>query len=294
MPFGSRFPAQRRAFTLIELLVVVAIIGVLIALLLPAVQQVRAASHRAQCANNLKQLGTALHMYHDTYGSFPQAYSGTKVLSKPDDSHRSWASLILSFIEQNNLEQTGYTNYYNKVVETFLCPSDPRGEIRYSGGGEFGTGYGMTDYMAVDGNNFNVTGKNNTITGGDQGVIYHDSHTRIAEITDGTSNTLLLGERPPSSDLYWGWWTWTEFDATLSATHSFQKVASSRCAAPYQYGPSDLTDPCNVLHYWSFHRNGANWLFADASVRFLPYAASPIIPALATRDGGEVVDTSGY
>jgi prepilin-type N-terminal cleavage/methylation domain-containing protein len=293
MRFRSHFPTRWGAFTLIELLVVIAIIGILVSLLLPAVQKVREAANRTKCANNLKELGVALHMYHDAYAVFPQAYSGSLVFNFPDDSHRSWASLILSFIEQNNLEETGYRNYYNKVVKMFVCPSDPRGEVHYSGSGSLGTGYGMTDYMAVDGNDFSFSNKN-VITGGNQGVIYHDSHTRMAEITDGTSNTLLLGERPPSNDLYWGWWTWTEFDATLSARHSYQKIASGHCVPPFQFGPGELSNDCDILHFWSFHFGGAHWLFADVSVRFFPYAASAVIPALATRDGGEVVDTGGY
>jgi prepilin-type N-terminal cleavage/methylation domain-containing protein len=303
MRLPARFYSQRWAFTLIELLVVIAIIGVLISLLLPAVQQVREAANRTKCANNLKQLGTALHMYHDTYGVFPQAYYGKYVFEYPNDDHRGWASLILPFIEQTNLEQTGYKNYYTKVVQTFLCPSDPRGAATYQGNGSFGTGYGMTSYLSIDGNDFNCQPCipfNATIIDGNQGIIYHDSRTRIAEITDGTSNTLLLGERPPSNDLYWGWWTWTEFDATLSAFHTYKKITNSGngnnipCVAPFQYGPGQLANDCDILHFWSFHRGGSNWLFADVSVRFLPYSVSPLIPQLATRNGGEVVDSGGY
>lgn len=295
----STYSAEcRHAFTLVELLVVIAIIGTLIALLLPAVQKVREAASRAHCANNLRQIGVAMHNYHGTYASFPQAYSGEAIFRVPNDANRSWASLILEFLEQRDLEKAGYNYYHTKVVQAFLCPSDPRGGATYSGNSVLGTGYGMTDYHAVDGNDFNClscTSLKPVITGANQGVLYHDSGTRIADITDGTSTTLLVGERPPSLDLFWGWWTWSEFDATLSAIHVYVKYPTAGhgstvpCRPPFQYGPGQLDNDCDLHHFWSFHPGGANWLFADGSVRFLDYAASPIIPQLATRDGGEVV-----
>jgi prepilin-type N-terminal cleavage/methylation domain-containing protein len=291
--------ARRRAFTLIELLVVIAIIGILIALLLPAVQKVREAAARTKCTNNLKQIGTALHMYHDTCGAFPQAYSGTKLYKNPKplksgDYFPSWLVSILPFTEQGNAHSAGFFVYDVMTVKLYQCPSDPRFEGKYTGNA-FGGGQGLTWYLAVDGNDFIKVG-----TGGNQGVIYHDSKTRMAEVTDGTSSTILVGERPPVWNLYWGWYTWSQFDSTLDARTTTKifgtegNGSSKACVLPAFFGPGELQNNCSAHHFWSNHKIGANFLFGDGSTRLLTYNASPILPFLATRGGGESVNESTY
>jgi prepilin-type N-terminal cleavage/methylation domain-containing protein/prepilin-type processing-associated H-X9-DG protein len=299
MRVSSLSQRPSRAFTLIELLVVIAIIGILIALLLPAVQKVREAAKRTKCSNHLRQLGLALVQYHDNNGSFPQAYTGKYLWQDPTNKNppnATWTSLILAYIEQGNLEKTGFQGFSKSAVETFLCPSDPRWEGKYDGS-SFGGGWGMTWYMAVDGNDF---APGSPIKGGDQGILYHDSKTRMAEITDGTSSTVMVGERPPPWNLYWGWWTWYQYDNTLDARNSYKKVntegngSSKPCVVPVYFSEGHLMNDCDVHHFWSVHPNGANWLFADGSVRFITYSASQIMPLLATRDGGEPVPDGSY
>ena len=111
----------------------------------------------------------------------------------------------------------------------------------------------------------------------------------MTDIIDGTSNTALRGERPPSPapDLDWGWCAWSAYDSSLAVV-DYRNLIYPNCAVPSVYGPGKLDDGCSAQHFWSQHPGGANWLFADGSVRFLPYSAQRILPALATRDGGEV------
>jgi prepilin-type N-terminal cleavage/methylation domain-containing protein/prepilin-type processing-associated H-X9-DG protein len=283
-------PLRRRGFTLIELLVVIAIIGVLIALLLPAVQKVREAANRLKCQNNLKQIGIALHLYHDSFLVFPQAYAAVKCIAPPpDDAHPTWLMSILPYIEQDNLYRLGVDAYESHPVALYHCPSDPRTE-GYTG--SLGT-FSLTSYLAVNGNDFYYYGPG-FFTGGDQGVLYRDSRTRVTDITDGSSSTVMVGERPPSPDLLLGWWTYSELDNTLSARNIYLYARYTGCLAPGLYSPGSLTNNCDAHHFWSLHSGGANWLFADGSVHFLPYSASPIVPQLATRNGGEVIDTSSF
>jgi prepilin-type N-terminal cleavage/methylation domain-containing protein/prepilin-type processing-associated H-X9-DG protein len=295
-------------YTLVELLVVIAIISVLIALLLPAVQKVREASNRMKCLNNLKQIGIALHGYHDTYQTFPHAYDARALFLDP--SHvinaasrsgfvvtQSWATLILPFIEQANLQMAGYDCYHEQHVSLYVCPSDPRATSYYLGNKGFGL-QSLTDYLAVTGTNtFNGDPRSGRVRPKCTGVIYESSRTRIADITDGTSSTVLIGERPPSPDLFWGWWTWSAFDASLGVRDNFAVYTDTGTVPPISctrffaenYRPSD-NNYCDAHHFWSAHPGGGNWLFADGSVRLLSYQSNPILPALATRSGGEVVN----
>ncbi len=291
--------SRHKGFSLIELLVVIAIIAVLIGLLLPAVQKVREAAARLKCQNNLKQIGLALHNYHDTNGSFPQAYNRAAPFDPGPDNRtlRSWASLILPFIEQGNLERLGVAIYQEKPVPLYQCPSYPRADAvaNFEGIG-FG---GLTSYLAVDGSSYGFDMAYPGYVGVKRdSVLYGSSHTRLDEVTDGTSNTVMIGERPPAPSLTWGWWTYFMFDASLAA-QNLNVVTDNgyqdtwKCPYPAVYSADSVNSPCGINHFWSVHSGGAYFLFADGSVHFLTYGGSLLLPRLATRSGGEVVDLSG-
>jgi prepilin-type N-terminal cleavage/methylation domain-containing protein/prepilin-type processing-associated H-X9-DG protein len=303
----ARQAKERAAFTLVELLVVVAISAVLITLLLAAVQKVREAANRVQCLNNLKQIGTALHGFHDTYQHFPHAYDARALFLDPSQTPvfpnssqaivtKSWATLILPFLEQGNLVQAGYATYHDQHIPVYVCPSDSRALQFYLGSKDYGP-QALTDYLAVTGT---MTFVGYPVPGLPRppcnGVIYENSRTRLVDVTDGSSNTALVGERPPSPDLYWGWWAWSAFDASLGVRNAYPVYGTSETSAdipcvrlfPENYRPP-TSGNCDTHHYWSLHPGGGNWLFADGSVRFLPYRSNSVLPALATRADGEVV-----
>jgi len=318
-------------FTLIELLVVIGIIAVLIALLIPAVQNVRAAAARVQCVQNMKQIGVALHGYHAVYGHFPKAYPRLRGGASNDPGGwdldappYGWMYYILPFIEQEAVYEQGrgvslgqLWNYEpdalaiagkaeGNVVPGFLCPSDPRdfaGGIR---GASFWLtdGYcAMTSYLGMRARDF-IDFKTNTIdfeTGTGLGVFgilpSGALYIKIDQITDGTSNTIMAGERPPGADNAYGWWADWDSESLLLAIgvpfaypNSKSDGSGTNCPRQAYFSPGDLINYCHGNHYWSFHPGGGNWLMCDGSVHFMAYAAgTTVIPAMATIAGGEEI-----
>jgi len=268
---------RRRGFTLIELLVVIAIIAVLIALLLPAVQQAREAARRTQCKNNQKQMALALHNYHDTHGVFPMGNLG--------GINFTYQSYILPYLDQANLYNRLNFNYnsncfnintadvYGTKIPAYTCPTDP---LALTPG--FLSGYGNFLVGSYFGN-IGTTTTNKT------GMLYTSNNgapVKMRDVTDGTSNTMLFGERGMPADGQYGWTLCGygnnndgEADNLLTSATGLSKGTSSGA---------------DNNHYWSYHTGGAHFALADGSIRFLSTSMSfSVFQAISTKAGGEVV-----
>lgn len=288
----------RCGLSLIELLVVIALLGLLVGLTLSAVQRVRASAARTQCLNNARQLATALHNYHGTRQVFPPGHTSDTV---PKTYHYlGWPARVLPFVEQQPLwgrieaafrvtpdglpSSPPHDTILATVVRLFGCPADSRVQTTQRAAGTFPVAF--TSYLGVAGiNQFRC-----------DGVLYVDSAVRLGDITDGSSQTLLFGERPPSADLAFGWWYrgWGQqqdgsAEMVLGVRERNTTGMRYPCPrGPYPFGPGRFDNQCDMFHFWSPHTGGANFAFCDGSVRFLGYSADPILAALATRAGGEV------
>jgi prepilin-type N-terminal cleavage/methylation domain-containing protein/prepilin-type processing-associated H-X9-DG protein len=286
-------------FTLIELLVVIAVIGILVALLLPAVQAARESARRAQCTNNLKQIGVALHQYHDRTLHFPAGYV-TAVASDGTELGPGWgwASYLLSDLEQSPLQ--GKINWgldisdpTNQAARTtslpvFLCPSDAAPLIFTVDATSTVVAYG--NYLAVNGNQ----GVSNAAATND-GAFLRDYWMRTADIPDGLSNTLFVAERSKrmSFTTWVGAVTGGDVPSNLdpTAVELSAALVMGHCGPHIPNNP-DVTD-ADALS--SAHPGLVNFLYADGSVHIITNAiAVEIYDALATRAGGEAVRSDSH
>jgi prepilin-type N-terminal cleavage/methylation domain-containing protein/prepilin-type processing-associated H-X9-DG protein len=301
----------RRGFTLIELLVVIAIIGILIGLLLPAVQKVREAANRARCANNLKQLALAVHSYHDAHGRLPVSN-----LFNPAATPWSHLASLLPFIEQADLYRAANipsgpnSSYLSYEIKILSCPSDASPRLRsdvdmeVESGTYYGTG-AVTNYKGINGagwgkyyssSTFSVeqtyasiynytdpSGNQNSFDMG-QGMLYRSDWYKprsLTSVTDGTSNTLMLGEDLPEQN---AWSSWASGNSGLTTAI-----------------PLNIKDPSTGTYYsrtdwannWgakSQHVGGAMFAFGDGHITFLSDSIDmTTYRALGTMNGGEVV-----
>lgn len=310
----------RSGFSLIELLVVIAIIAILLALLLPAVQMARESSRRTQCRNNLKQLGLALHNFESVYGQFPAAHAQNPTNILPDyyqqpsnyndEYYFSWLVRILPYIDQSNLYNQvrfdqdvfinplsglpggGFLNEQNILL--YHCPSIPGGEKPYPHNFPPEVKFAHTNYL----------GANGTDMFSYDGMLYVNSKVKLSDAKDGTSHTLLVGERPPNEAAYWGWWFagagwYPWFGSPDVVVGTEERMANGTGCLPnapqsyYQPGSFQFVDDGfgedkSVWHFWSAHSGGANFLFADGHVSFIGYSVDrKVFRNLGTREGGE-------
>ncbi|HWL07422.1 MAG TPA: DUF1559 domain-containing protein [Planctomicrobium sp.] len=295
----QRTASRQKGFTLIELLVVIAIIAILVALLLPAVQQAREAARRSQCKNNLKQIGLALHNYHDTFSTFPPGWVShlTHFTSNDFTNNRftgrnwGWSAMILPNLDQGPLYNrlnfsvapplgTATDSLTATTIPVFQCPSDS-GPKRQEDNGSF---FAISNYLGVYGAS-RPRDQNVEITPGDDdrrtngitpqpGVFYINSKIGIRDITDGTSNTFVVGESSTSqyglrndpSRTGIGAGTW----AGVTQNKQFDLVTrSTYFRNPMNTSTDPMSDQNAKDGFGSFHTGGAHFLMGDGAVRFV-------------------------
>ena len=286
---------RHRGFTLVELLVVIAIIGILIGMLLPAVQAVREAARRIECANNTRQLSLAVLNYESAHMQFPPGWDSR---SETDSTPGwGWAATILPFVEQNNLAsqidfQSPITDPVNagvleEVIDGHLCPSDPAAQIVELGeatsvGDSGGSGTRNTptsDALMVARSNYsgvfgNLEVNEDPFAG--NGIFFGNSRIGFRSISDGSSNTIMIGER--RNDL--GAVTW--LGVIDGVDEPFARIVGAADHAPNDSGGG-------FEDFRSYHTGGVNMGFADGSTQFISDSVSEtVFQALGSRNGGEV------
>jgi prepilin-type N-terminal cleavage/methylation domain-containing protein/prepilin-type processing-associated H-X9-DG protein len=342
--------SRRSGFTLIELVVVIFISSIMLALMLPLLVKARYLSQRNRCANNLRKIGLYLHDHVNSYGRFPSGVQNPRETPTPGlvpfgyHPWWSWMALATEFYERD-VYQVAHDyamkpgTYYwpwgippsaakqNPVLgmplPIWICPADD--PMRYKRQ-VTGLVVAYTAYLGVsgiwDGDSRPRTGGPSPV-GFQKGVLFLMSKVRLQDIKDGTSNTVMVGERPPSDGAAFGWWFagagyigplvnyytgyqggWDVFsqkgtgDVYLGARedHFWNWLKANdlttndpSCTGPMKIGlqPGGIRGFCDQAHFWSLHPGGAHFLLADGSVRFLSYSQDNILPQLSTRAGND-------
>ncbi|QDT31071.1 DUF1559 domain-containing protein [Thalassoglobus polymorphus] len=295
---------RKKGFTLIELLVVIAIIAILVALLLPAVQQAREAARRSSCKNNMKQIGLALHNYHDVHGCFPSGWIGVQNgMANPEgESGFGWGTMLLPFLDQAPLyNQFNFSfpmdaapnrQFLNSSLSTYQCPSDPKPDVftiqdRNGADIELAT----FNYPAVFGT-VELHGCENApgtapVTSSGQcvsdGAFFHNSKIRFRDFTDGSSSTIIVGERTTFTDTTTG----EKFYGTWSGALPEVEEEIARMVGHAEHPPNFHHHPED---FGSSHVGGAQFVLGDGHVVFISENIDEgVFQSLATRSGGEVI-----
>jgi prepilin-type N-terminal cleavage/methylation domain-containing protein len=318
-----RLPIVRSAFTLVELLVVIAVIGVLIGLLLPAVQAARESARRLQCANNLKQIGTAIHAYHDAIGSLPPGNHastwgtcpGTTPITNSSDSEdrANWMIFLLPYLERKPLysrydfqsanEDPKNQTVRETVVATYSCPSDleparlqiptmgPAAEdalnVPYRPGSYRGMAGRSDGFVFLDGGDFIDFPQSSRGPLHVTGIVDFKSE-RIRDIRDGASQTLMAGESTTRSNMgFRTLWAYSFSFYSLSSATPQSRVLWGDYDRCRNAGGNGLSSPCR-RGWGSNHSGGLNFLACDGSLRFLDTEIDPeLFAQLATIAGSE-------
>jgi prepilin-type N-terminal cleavage/methylation domain-containing protein/prepilin-type processing-associated H-X9-DG protein len=294
-----RARTSRAGFTLIELLVVIAIIAVLIGMLLPAIQKVREAAARSSCANNLHQIGVALQGYHDAHSSFPPGYRAAGPYSDGGGDTApgwAWSAYLLPFLEQGNLaaqidfdRPIAGTPAARAVLAVYLCPSDQPPAAAFAVSDAFGASLalvGPSSYAACVGGD-----ESGTADATGRGVFYRNSRTQIVQITDGTAQTILVGEKA------WGdvngTWAGAVPDGAArrgplnpcpGSGAGFYPAPALVLAHSHLNNPTTDTDG-GLDDFSSRHVGGSNFVFADGHVSFVRSVPGDNPDGSYTRDG---------
>lgn len=294
----------RKALSAVEVLLVISILGLLVAFTASAVQGARGAAAKLSCANKLRQLAIGLSDYASTHGRFPPKQY-TRYPDFSADAALGWMALLLPHVDQGAL--------YAQAEEACRLDSDPlrspphlglsvvlRGYVCDADGrylatpGPGGSLVGHTTYIGVAGS---ITGKR------EQpvliGIFGQKLGCSLESIRDGLSHTIMVGERPPPASMQAGWWYPVFASAEMGRVgpnhflgigNYVQTSGDGVCDnASHSFGPGRLDNPCDRYHFWSMHSGGANWAFADGSVRFIGYSGASMLSDLASKDGNEIL-----
>lgn len=288
--------------TLIEVLLTLGILSLLAALTLGGVQRVRASAARVECQSRMRQLGLAVQNYHAVERRYPEGvsypFSRTEAQIETEHSGLSWLTLLLPHVEQDGVyrdiialhrrepkgDSVAHVALASVRIPTFRCPADPRPQGQ--SGSNPSWNWALTNFIGVAGTGLRT----------DDGILHPALAGSSAGVTDGTSNTLLFGERPtPPKGIGAAWYS--DWGALRYFPGQVMPINEKRantyeppgpaCPTVSVFEPGQYDSPCHSYHFWSLHAGGANFGFADGSVRFLRYSAVGVLPALATKAGGE-------